>query len=236
MNYESLEKTANEIKPKNTDIFKAGTYCDSLDETKNFCVGEIIECQQEQVRVHFEGWSKKHDIVVVIGRTKKIDHFRKNTKGYTGQKMTAYRVLEFQREDFLQFKHAIKDLKELFRDNNHNNILAHFQDASSVTQTLRGKIFYKLDYYMTNPFNNHNTKEIVSELVDVMYDYLDLSKEYFMLFKDQIFLTEINKKFPDLFLTEKSCAITASYYEMLTTLKRIFGKDERVNYFYKVKA
>ena len=229
LTYEQLEKTAIENKPKNSDIFKVGNFCDALDETKNFCVGEIIENQGDQYRVHFEGWSNKHDIIVTIGRTKKIDHFRRNTKGYTGQKMTAYRTLNFQKEEFLQFKKLIKEQKEIFSsseiENNINfsyqKILDFFEDANSVTQILRGKIFFKLDYFMTNPFNNQNPKEYVPEIVEVIYDYMDFSKGYFKIFKDFIFLTEINKKFPDLFLVEKSCAINASYYEVLKNLKRI---------------
>lgn len=241
INYEYFEKIANENKPKNYDIFKLGNYCDALDETKNYCVGEILENQNDQYRVHFEGWSNKHDIIVTINRTKKLDHFRRNTKGYTGQKMTAYRTLNFQKEDFLQFKNNLKQIKEIFTSNEieenkifEKTFLDQFNDASSITQMLRGKLFFKLDYYMTNPFNNHNLNEIVPEVVDSLYDYIDFSKGYFKLFREQIFITEINRKFPDIFLFEKSCALSASYYEILFSLKRIFGKDERVNYFYKV--
>jgi hypothetical protein len=254
LTYESLEKIAIENKPKILNIYEVGNFCDALDETKNYCVGEIIENKGDQYKIHFEGWSSKHDIIVSMGRSKKIEHFRKFTKGYTGQKMTAYRILNFQKEDFLQFKNMIKEIKEIFSSNNninnnnndsdndieilnnfHTNILDYFKDAYLITQILRGRMFFKLDYFMTNPFNNQNAKEYVPEIINVMYDYLDFAKGYFKLYKEQLFLTEINKKFPDLFLVEKSCAISASFYEILISLKRIFGKDDRVNYFYKVK-
>jgi hypothetical protein len=259
LTYEFFEKTAIENKPKISDIYEVGYYCDALDETKNFCVGEIMENKGDQYKVHFEGWSNKHDIIVAVGRSKKIEYFRKFTKGYTGQKMTAYRVLNFQKEDFLQFKNTVKAVKEIFtininineienidKDNNydydnnnflnnfHKNILDYFKDAYYLSQILRGRMFFKLDYFMTNPFNNQNAKEYVPEIVNVIYDYLDFAKGYFKLYKEQLFLTEINKKFTDLFLVDKSCAISASYYEVLHSLRRIFGKDDRVNYFYKV--
>ena len=244
---ERLEKLALEIKKINIDNYKIGNYCDALDETKNWCVGEVIDRQNDQIRVHFEGWSSKHDIPVFLGKVKKTDHFRKFTKGYTGQKQTAFRTLNFIKEEFLNFKNLVKGLRENFKlicrnsdslteniNGDSSEILTLFSNALDITQNLRGKAFFKLDYFMTNPFNNHNSKEMGAEVVEIIYDYLEIIVSYLQFYKENFQYTEMLRKFPDLFLADKICAIIASLYEMLTTLKRIFGRDERVNYFYRV--
>lgn len=242
--YERLEKLANELKKTNIDNYKVGNYCDALDETKNWCVGEVVDRQNDQIKVHFEGWSSKHDIPVLLGKFKKTDHFRKFTKGYSGQKMTAYRTLNFQKEDFLAFKELVQDIKANIQnllsisssnEEKNNSVRFILDNALDITQILRGKAFFQLDFFMTNPFNNYNVKEMVGELVDIIYEYLDIIYSYLVFYKENIKYTEINKKFPDLFLVDKNCAIISSLYEVLFTLKRIFGRDERVNYFYKVK-
>lgn len=245
--FEILEKLASDLKKTNIDNYKIGNYCDALDETKNWCVGEVIDRQNDQLKVHFEGWSSKHDIPVFLGKVKKTDHFRRFTKGYTGQKQTAFRTLSFPKEEILNFKNFIKELKEnfklissnigLLRENNSDSteILSLFSNALDITQNLRGKAFFKLDFFMTNPFNNHNSKEIASEVVEIIYDYLEVIVCYLRFYKDNFQYAEVLRKFLDLFLADKICAIVASLYEMLFTLKRIFGRDERVNYFYRVK-
>ena len=115
-----------------------------------------------------------------------------------------------------------------------SNYLSIFANSLDITQNLRGKAFFKLDYFMTNPFNNHNVKEMVGEVVDIIYDYLEIILMYFKFYKDNIRYTEIIRKYPDLFLKDKMCATMSSLYEIMITLKRIFGRDERVNYFFKV--
>jgi hypothetical protein len=245
--YERLEKLALDLKKANIDNYKIGDYCDALDENKNWCVGEVIEKQNDQLKVHFEGWSPKHDIPVFLGKVKKTDHFRKFTKGYTGQKQTAFRTLSFPKEDFIDFKNFVKDLKENFKILNKNSNLCQeninsespdfltlFDNALDITQNLRGKAFFKLDNFMSNPFNNHNAKEMVSEVVDIIYDYLEIIVCYLKFYKENIQYTEVLRKIPDLFLGDKISSIVASLYEILFTLKRIFGRDERVNYFYRV--
>lgn len=247
--YERLEKLSSDLKRTNIDNYKIGNYCDALDETKNWCVGEVLDRQNDQLKIHFEGWSSKHDIPVFLGKIKKTDHFRKYTKGYTGQKQTAFRTLTFPKEDLIKFKNFVKELKDNFniinknintlKENNINpesaDYLSFFNNALDITQNLRGKAFFKLDYFMTNPFNNHNCKEMVSQVVEIIYDFLDLIVYYLKFYKENIQYSEILKKYPDLFLADKLCAMVASIYEIIFTLQRIFGKDERVNYFYRVK-
>ena len=224
--YERLIKLSKEIKSSNIDTYDTGNYCDALDETKNWCVGEVLNHQDDQLKIHFDGWSHKHDISVFLGKIKKVDHFRKFTKGYTGQKQTAYRTLNFQKEEFTDFKNLVKETKE--------KKYVNLKDATEITQIIRGKLFYKLDFFMTNPFNNLNHKEMICDIIELIYDYLDLIIIYLNYFKENIFYTEINRKYTELFLVDKNCAFMASIYEILFTLRRIFGKDERVNFFYKV--
>ena len=79
-----------------------------------------------------------------------------------------------------------------------------------------------------------NIGNIVAQVIDLLYEFLDFTIEYLIFFKKHVYLLEYMDKNPDLFLVDEKCAVMACYYEILFTLKRIFGRDDRVNSFYKV--
>ena len=47
------------------DLLTAHTYADAKDTVNNWCVGQVVEenIDQGTVKVHFEGWSDRHDAV-----------------------------------------------------------------------------------------------------------------------------------------------------------------------------
>ena len=87
--------------------------------------------------------------------------------------------------------------------------------------------------------NNYDSKQInltncINQVVDLFYDFLDFTVEYLIYFKKHVYILEYLDKHPDLYLIDEKCSFMACYYEIFYTLKRIFGRDERVNSFFKV--
>jgi hypothetical protein len=224
---ERINKLIPELKNINSlDYYQKGEFVDAQDDTKNWLVGEIVERSDDKIKVHFEGWSSKYDETWSI-RNKKVEHFRRYSKGYTGQKGTAYRSLSFNQEEFDQIKNLIKEIIE-----------TNFQCLKSpmqITQVIRGRLFTNIDVFMTNPYNNQNQAVVIPQVVELLYDYLDMAVLYLQYFKDKLYLSEYLEKYPDLYLYDNDFALLACVYEIVQTLKRIFGKDERVSVtFYKV--
>jgi len=58
-----INEKLTKLKNLNIDNFKEGTYVDSLDEAKTWCIAEIIVRNGDLVKVHYEGWSSKFDEV-----------------------------------------------------------------------------------------------------------------------------------------------------------------------------
>jgi hypothetical protein len=223
---EKINKLIQETKNINSiDHYQKGEYCDAQDETKQWCVGEIIERTDDKIKVHFEGWSNKFDEVWSF-KNRKVEHFRRYSRGYTGQKVTAYRSLTFIQEDLTALRNNIKEI-----------ILSNFsclQTPMQITQMIRGRIFTLIDIFMTNPYNSTSHSVVVPEIVDMLYDYLDMAILYLKYFQEHLYLTEYLEKYSDLYLYDNTFALMACLYEVMLTLRRIFGKDERVNAFYKV--
>jgi hypothetical protein len=106
-------------------------------------------------------------------------------------------------------------------------------DPLQITQLVRGKIFTYLDFFMT--YNHKEPSKTIPNIVELIYDFLDMSIKYFEFFRDNIKAIEYLDRFPDLYLIDERCAVLACYNEIVLTLKRIFGRDERINAFFKVK-
>ena len=65
---------------------------DAKDTVNNWCVGQVVEenIDAGTVKVHFEGWSDRHD-AVFKKNSNKMAPFRSQTAGYTGQRRVAFR-------------------------------------------------------------------------------------------------------------------------------------------------
>ena len=97
---DNLASKISKIKFLNIDNYKPGQYCDSMDETKNWCLTEVKErLNDDTVKVRYEGWSLKFDEVLSIRKSNKITHFRRFSKGYSGQKKIAFRYYIFNPND-----------------------------------------------------------------------------------------------------------------------------------------
>ena len=51
------------LKNLQLDNFIEGAYVDAVDDSKQWCLAEIVSRSNDMVKVHFEGWSNKYDEV-----------------------------------------------------------------------------------------------------------------------------------------------------------------------------
>jgi len=67
------------------ELLTVTSYVDAKDTVNNWCVGQIVEeyVDNGTVKVHFEGWSERHD-VILKKNSNKMGPFRQHTSGYTG--------------------------------------------------------------------------------------------------------------------------------------------------------
>ena len=99
-----------------------------------------------------------------------------------------------------------------------------------VTQIIRGKIFTNIDVFMTNLSSN----QFVKEIVEVLYSFIDLMVEFLVFVKEEIKYSDFLSKNSDYYLVDFKCALFACCYELVITMKRIFGGERRLNEFYKL--
>ena len=74
------------------DLLQVTAFVDAKDEVNNWCVGQVSEVNVDRgtVRIHFEGWSERYD-VELRKNSSKMAPFRSQTRGYTGQRKSAFR-------------------------------------------------------------------------------------------------------------------------------------------------
>lgn len=109
-------------------------------------------------------------------------------------------------------------------------------DPIELTQQLRGEVFTYIDILLTTTIVNDENKleNIIFELTELFYDFLDFSVSYLDYYKTYTSNIKYLSKHPDIHLVDKNCAILASLYEVILTIKRLFGFDERVGIFFRV--
>ena len=222
-----LEKKVEQLKTINiNELYQKGKYCDAMDETKLWCVAEIIEKDGDKIKIHFEGWSNKHDEVINLNsyQRNKVAPFRKYSKNYTGQKKTAFRHYNINQKD-------IEEIKQLI--NFYKTNLNQLDDPYQITQDLRGKIYFFIDMFMTANLNNSIAEKLSALINDVLYDFIDLFIAFLNFYKENANLTEIIIKNPDLFLVDTKIALMSALSEMVNTSRRIFGVEPRLNEFYR---
>lgn len=223
-----LNSKIQELKLVNTlDTFQIGNYVDIMDENKCWCVGQVIERQGDIVIVHYEGCPSKLDEKVSIKRQLKITHFRRNTRAYTGLKKNAWRNYVFSIDDVKEIEGYLQSFSE--------TQFHPMMDAVEITQILRGKIFTMIDTFMTTPYSSKEQITAIPAIMNLIFQFINFSVEFFKIYKENLFV--VNNfliKHKDLYLIHNKCAVLAGLYDIITSLKRIFGEDPRVGEFYKI--
>lgn len=64
--------------------YKDGDFIDAMDTVQKWCLAQVSLSQELGARIHFDGWSSKHDCNY-RWNSYKIAPFRKYSRGYTGQ-------------------------------------------------------------------------------------------------------------------------------------------------------
>lgn len=223
-----LNKLAQTIEVKNPKYFQEGLYCDAIDETKKWCLAEILVVKDKNITVHFEGWSDKYNNTFNINHTSKIAPLRKYSKNYSGQSKIAYRTYEFKIEDY-------NDIMQ-WLDLCIETQFKCFKNAFDTTQLLRGKLYTFIDIFMTTKYTNDIQKEIIPLIMNLLYKYIDFVIAFMKFYIENAYIYDILVKYPDLYLADVKCSIVASYPEIISTLLKIFGKDNRVNDFFRNNA
>jgi hypothetical protein len=222
---EAIFKSSENFK-KDLKYFKPNEFCDALDSRNIWCVARILDNKNNILKIEFEGWPHQY-ITEIPLESEKIQFFRKHTIGYTGKinKKNRYKK-QMNYNNFLNFTMIIKEIKP-----NYMNIAS----PTDITQLNRGQLFFFLEYLLTNEFDIFNKKGIEKEIIEIIYDYLDIfSKALPSIHALNHFFT-INSKYENGFLIHRECAIVESIHENVINLLMIFGLYERTNLFYEVK-
>ena len=121
----------------------------------------------------------------------------------------------------------IKETIRILKENDFNGF-----NPLQITQIIRGKIFTYIDIFMTN--SNNESNEYIERILILLYDFIDLAVQYYIFLRNNIHFIDFVDKNYDLALIDERMSVLACYLEINLFLKRIFGRDERVNSFFKV--
>jgi len=59
-----LDKKLEELRKYNTiDFYDQGRYIDAQDTVNSWCHAQIIQCDNRNLQIHFDGWSNRWDVV-----------------------------------------------------------------------------------------------------------------------------------------------------------------------------
>lgn len=188
--------------------YREGCFIDSKDTMNTWCVGKIINIDKEQktIKIRYEGWSDKWDNTFPFN-SNRIAQFRLKSELYTGQKGIALRSFYFDNEYLKSVAGKMENLPS---------------SAFEMTQFLRGELFILVDcllvYDYKNPVDLSQSIEFFTKTIDFIVNWLKSSRSHFQI---------LNSSKPDGFLTDPQTALSASWPELLFTLKRLFALDQR---------
>jgi len=89
------------------------TYVDAKDQVNNWCVAQVkdVDYEQKTVKLSFEGWSPRYDVVLKVNSTK-IAAFRSYTQGYTGQQKNAFREFKIESVSMMLLEKKVQNILE----------------------------------------------------------------------------------------------------------------------------
>ena len=188
--------------------YKEGCFIDSKDTMNTWCVAKIIniDFEQKTLKVRYEGWSDKWDTTLTFN-SNRIAQFRMKSELYTGQKGIALRSFYFDNEYLQSVAAVMDDLPK---------------SAFEITQFLRGELFLLIDCLLVYEFKGINELDqsiaFFTKSLDFITSWLKCSESHFQI---------LNSSKTEGFLTDPQIALAAAWPELLFTLKRLFGLDQR---------
>ena len=166
-----------------TQEYQYGLYVDAKDSIGKWCVGQIVELDESSnvARVHYDGWSERHDEYVSL-LSDKIAPFRYFTTNYTGQVISAYRDFHFNSALNEKFKKELKDILE--------NGFEVLETPRKVTQYIRGELYFYVDSMLSLHLNT-TTRELPK-----IYDFMQYVFKLVQLWM-KLFPTKLYKSYKD---------------------------------------
>lgn len=188
--------------------YKEGCFIDSKDTMNTWCVAKIIniDFEHKNLKVRYEGWSDKWDTTLPFNSSR-ISQFRLKSELYTGQKGIALRSFYFDNEYLLSVAAAMENLPK---------------SAFEITQFLRGELFLLIDCLLVYEYKGINELDqsivFFTKTLDFITNWLKSSEIHFQI---------LNSSKSEGFMTDPQVALAAAWPELLFTLKRLFGLDQR---------
>jgi hypothetical protein len=202
--------------------WKVGTYLDYQDlAARQWSVIKILEINpsKDELTFEYDGWPQKWNTTCKIS-SKKLVPFRLKSQGYTGPKENAIRVFNFRPEEIDSIERRLKIYI--------NGSLCP-NNPTETTQFIRGELFTLVDnLLLTNYKKNEYSRVVIflTVVVDYIVEWMKRASEFFPLYYEWI-------NNPESMLTDNKVALAVAWPELLLTLKRIFGLDQRTSRFHR---
>lgn len=206
-----------------TDIPKwcrVGCFIDAKDTMNEWCVAEVKDVNKLCVNIILDGWAPKWETSFPI-KSLKLAPFRKMSKGYTGPKTKGYRNWEYSFDVLREMQQKIHFLL---------NGELQCEDAFQTTQYYRGKLFIYIDNLVTQRPSIESITPIINFCSDVIKLIVRWFKSSTVLFP--FYYQGLLQ--PELYLEDNNVALANIWYELLETLRKLFGVDSRSAEFFSV--
>lgn len=198
---------------------QVGRYIDVKDSSNQWCSARVVEQDSTSLLLHMDGWSAKWDERVSLKSTR-LAPFRRYSSAGKGLPVSPVREeWSFSVEEVLRVQSRLRCLCE--RE-------MRVESAYEATQFLRGELFVLVDCLLTRSFQSsdlHIVLEFLASVIDLALCYLKLPEMHIHLSTGQTT--------PELYLTDSSVAVALAYPDLMTTLERVMGGEERTSRFFK---
>ena len=202
-----------------TPFYRLGRFIDARDSVNKWCAAKVVHIDEVTgLTIRFDGWSRKWEDKVSF-KSSRIAPFRKYSCLYTGQTQTAIREWSYSSEELRKVGEYIEELIA-------NGFV--LDTAYETTQFLRGDLFNLIDCLLTATYASSDLPTVLSFFTKV----LDLVQAWMQL-PDLVKSYLAGAANADLFQTDQRVAVAMAYPEVLYTMERLAGGDDRTSRFFK---
>jgi ubiquitin carboxyl-terminal hydrolase 9/24 len=205
------------------DWFATGRFVDSKDTSGGWLVAKVIEDNPttKQLHIRYDGWSDKWD-AHLSKSSSRLAPFRKFSRHYTGQTKFAIRDWVFNADEI---EETIAKLARL--------TAGETLEAIETTQFLRGSVFTLVDCLLVKGSKLKAEIELSYRLfiavIDFFVSWLNRAAEHF-----PCYYAACNNL--ELYMTDNHAALACVWPELMFTLVRLFGKDDRTSLFHRMQT
>ena len=202
--------------------WKVGSYLDYQDlAARQWSVVKILEINhsKDELTFEFDGWPKKWNTTCKISSNKLVP-FRLKSQGYTGPKENSARDFTYRPEEIDFIERRLKTC-----------INGSLSQSSPIetTQFIRGELFTFVDNLLVTNYRKADYPRVgvfLTVVVDYIVEWMKRASEFFPLYYEWV-------NNPESMLSDNKVALAVAWPELLMTLKRIFGLDQRTSRFHR---